>query len=111
MQQSDYYFTVFTPTYNRGHTLHRVYNSLRIQTCSDFEWLIMDDGSTDCTAELVKGWQAENHFPIRYYFQENQGKHFAWNRAAEIAFGEYFICADSDDEFTPDALQKFRTGS
>lgn len=108
MPRSDYYFTVFTPTYNRAHLLHRVYDSLGAQTYRDFEWLIIDDGSTDKTLELVKRWQAENLFPIRYFFQHNQGKHIAWNRAADLASGEYFLCADSDDELVPESLESFR---
>jgi|WetSurMetagenome_2_1015567.scaffolds.fasta_scaffold00022_46 glycosyltransferase involved in cell wall biosynthesis len=103
-----YYFTVFTPTFNRAPLLHRVYQSLAAQTCDDFEWLIVDDGSTDATAELVREWREENRFPIRYHFQKNRGKHIAWNRAADMAQGEYFLCADSDDEFVPDALQIFK---
>jgi glycosyltransferase involved in cell wall biosynthesis len=103
----DHYFTVFTPTYNRSHVLSRVYNSLRKQTFTDFEWLIIDDGSTDATAEMVKGWQKNTKIPIRYYFQENQGKHIAWNKAADLAQGKYFLCADSDDEFVPESLESF----
>lgn len=106
--KADYYFTVFTPTFNRAHLLHRVFNSLCSQSFTDFEWLIIDDGSTDHTVELVKGWQDKNLFPIRYYYQENQGKHIAWNRAADMAHGDYFLWADSDDEFVPESLELFR---
>lgn len=102
------FFTVFTPTYNRAHSLHRVCKSLCQQQFSDFEWLIIDDGSSDNTSELVKGWQSEGRFPIRYVFQENQGKHVAWNKAALLARGKFFLCADSDDEFVPHALQRFK---
>lgn len=104
---ANYYFTVFTPTYNRAHTLHRVYNSLCSQTYRHFEWLIIDDGSTDNTKELVEQWINVADFPIRYLYQENQGKHIAWNRAADLAHGEYFLCADSDDAFVPHALERF----
>ena len=55
-------FTVFTATYNRAHVLHRVYDSLRAQTFRDFEWLVVDDGSTDGTGALVEGWRAEADF-------------------------------------------------
>jgi glycosyltransferase involved in cell wall biosynthesis len=100
-------FTVFTPTYERAHTLVRVYDSLRAQTYNDFEWVIVDDGSTDSTADLVAGWQAENFFSIHYEKQGNHGKHIAVNRGAQMARGELFLIADSDDAFPPDALQIF----
>lgn len=100
-------FTVFTPTFDRAHTLARVYNSLCAQTFTDFEWVIVDDGSTDGTADLVASWQAENRIPIRYKKQSNQGKHIAVNFGAELARGELFLIADSDDSFLADALQIF----
>ena len=59
-------FTVLTPTYNRAHTLERAYRSLCEQTYQDFEWVVIDDGSTDGTRELVLGWQQEARFPIHY---------------------------------------------
>ena len=73
---SQYKFTVFTPTYNRVNVINRVYSSLLNQTFHDFEWLIIDDGSTDKTAELVQSWKNDPNtwFPIRYYWQENQLK-------------------------------------
>ncbi|MCD5968640.1 glycosyltransferase family A protein, partial [Riemerella anatipestifer] len=64
-------FTIFTATYNRAHTLPRVYESLVKQTSKNFEWLIVDDGSTDGTQALIKGYIEENKFPIRYYKQSN----------------------------------------
>ncbi len=60
-----YTFTVFTPTYNRAHLLYRTYNSLRKQTYRDFEWLIVDDGSTDGTETLIKQWSQEAEFSIK----------------------------------------------
>jgi glycosyltransferase involved in cell wall biosynthesis len=98
--------TIFTPTYNRAHTLHRVFASLCAQTLTDFEWLIVDDGSTDCTKELVTEWIKSAPFPVRYVGQEHTGKHLAHNRALNEARGYFFACLDSDDELLPDALEK-----
>ena len=97
-EPESYTFTVFTPTYNRAATLARVYESLQRQTFTDFEWIIVDDGSTDETAELVQQWRSESSFPIRYIWQPNQGKHVAFNRGVELARGELFLPHDSDDE-------------
>ncbi len=102
-------FTVFTPTYNRAHTLHRVYESLLWQTCNDFEWLIVDDGSTDATPDFVLHLQAcvGKAFPIRYFALEtNRGKHIAHNRALKEAKGEFLLVADSDDWIVPNALER-----
>lgn len=103
-----YVVTVFTPTYNRAHTLHRVYESLKSQTYRSFEWLIVDDGSTDDTFKLVKQWQQENFFPIRYMYQENGGKHIAFNKGVREAKGELFLTLDSDDSCVPHALERFK---
>lgn len=100
-------FTVFTPTYNRAHTLQRVYESLKAQTLRDFEWLIVDDGSNDETATLVASWAPEAGFPIRYEWQANGGKHTAINRGAEMAAGTLFLVLDSDDWCVGDALERF----
>jgi glycosyltransferase involved in cell wall biosynthesis len=98
-------FTVFTPTYNRAHTLHRVFESLLAQTFTDFEWLIVDDGSSDHTRDLVASWQAP--FPIRYIYKENGGKHTAFNLGVQEARGELFLTFDSDDSCVPEALETF----
>lgn len=99
--------TVFTPTYNRAYIIDELYNSLKKQTFIDFEWLIIDDGSTDCTYEKVKNWSADNtKFPIRYYKFENSGKQKEINRALDLARGELFFTVDSDDLLTADALDK-----
>lgn len=100
-------FTVFTPTYNRATTLARVHDSLVAQTMRDFEWLIVDDGSTDGTRALVEGWRAAAPFDIRYVWQENGGKHRAWNRGVDEARGELFAEIDSDDGCKPEALEAF----
>lgn len=99
-------FTIFTATYNRAHTLQRVYDSCMAQTFRDFEWLIIDDGSTDETAALVANWQAQADFPIRYYYQENSGKHIAHNRAVLLSNGFLFAHLDSDDAFVANALER-----
>lgn len=98
--------TVFTPTYNRAAVLHRVYDSLVQQTYRDFRWLIVDDGSADDTRSVVDGFAAENKIDMEYVYQENQGKHIATNRAVAMTDSELFVIADSDDAFTPDALEK-----
>ena len=99
--------TVFTSTYNRAYIIDELYNSLKKQTFIDFEWLIIDDGSTDCTYEKVKNWSADNtKFPIRYYKFENSGKQKEINKALDLARGELFFTVDSDDLLTADALDK-----
>ncbi len=108
MKRFDYVFTVFTPTYNRAHTLHRVYESLVAQTFRDFEWLVIDDGSTDKSKNLIEGWRDDADFPIRYIYQENQGKHVAHNRGVEEARGELFLPFDSDDACVPETLERFK---
>jgi glycosyltransferase involved in cell wall biosynthesis len=105
---SEYLFTVFTPSFNRARTLSRVYQSLQRQTCRNFEWLVVDDGSTDGTRALITQWQAESNFPIRYIFQENQGKPAAFNHGVQAARGELFLTLDSDDECVPEALERFK---
>lgn len=100
--------TVFTPAYNRAHTIYRVYESLKSQTYHDFEWIIVDDGSSDDTKKVADRFIAENpFFEIRYFYQTNQGKHIATNRAVREARGEFFITLDSDDGCKPDALECF----
>lgn len=101
-------FTVFTPTYNRRHTLDRVFDSLQRQTFRSFEWLVVDDGSTDATAELIQEYQRRADFPISYHYQKNAGKHAAWNRAVGLAKGDLFLVLDSDDSCVPEALHVFQ---
>ncbi len=99
--------TVFTPSYNRAHTLCRVYESLCSQTFKDFEWIIIDDGSSDNTKEVVDGYKAnDNFFEITYVYQKNQGKHIATNNAVKLARGDFFITIDSDDGCKPEALER-----
>ena len=99
--------TVFTPTYNRAYIIETLYRSLQRQSFRDFEWLIVDDGSSDNTEEVVARWQLEgNDFPIRYYKKENGGKCRAINYGVDRAQGKLFFNVDSDDYLTDDALEK-----
>ena len=98
-------FTVFTPTFNRKELLEKLYKSLQKQTFKDFEWLIVDDGSTDGTKEKVEEFLSEKKLEIKYYFKENGGKQRAYNFATEKANGELFICLDSDDEYVENGLE------
>lgn len=98
--------TVFTPTFNRGYIISKLYDSLKMQTYKNFEWLVIDDGSTDNTEILFNEWKKEkNEFSIRYIKVDNGGKHRAINMATDIANGELFFIVDSDDYLTTDALE------
>jgi glycosyltransferase involved in cell wall biosynthesis len=96
--------SVVTPAYQRADTLPRLYDSLREQTLEGFEWVVVDDGSTDETGELVAAWVAEAPFPIAYHRQENRGKHAAFNECVRLASGEFCALIDSDDWYRPEAL-------
>lgn len=99
--------TVFTPAYNRGYIIHKCYESLCRQTSKDFVWLVVDDGSTDNTAQLIKEWQKQdNGFEIKYIYKENGGMHTAHNTAYENIDTELNVCIDSDDYMPDDAVEK-----
>ncbi|MCR1839601.1 glycosyltransferase family 2 protein [Murimonas intestini] len=107
IENMDPILTVFTPAYNRAHTLGRTYESLKKQDCKEFVWLIIDDGSADDTAELVRLWQQEeNDFEIRYIYKENGGMHTAHNIAYENIDTELNVCIDSDDCMAEGAVRK-----
>lgn len=103
--------TVFTPTYNRAYIIDKLYKSLCQQTCKDFEWLVVDDGSTDNTKELINSFITENKIIIRYIHKENGGKHTAINLGVKEAHGELFFIVDSDDHLTNDAIEWIRDNS
>lgn len=99
--------TIFTPTYNRAYCLHKCYESMKRQTCQQFDWLIVDDGSTDNTKELVDSWiNEDNGFNITYVYKENGGMHTAYNTAYELIETELSMNIDSDDYMTDTAIEK-----
>jgi len=98
--------TIFTPTYNRGYIIETLYKSLKTQTCKDFEWLVIDDGSTDNTAEIFSQFICEQKVDIRFYKKGNGGKHTAANLALKLAKGELFFVVDSDDFLSENAVER-----
>lgn len=98
--------TVFTPTYNRAHTLERLYRSLCAQTCQDFDWLVIDDGSTDGTAALIRSFIEEGRISIQYIHKENGGLYTGYNTAYANIETELNVCIDSDDTMPVDAVEK-----
>ncbi|AQU80217.1 glycosyltransferase family 2 protein [Planococcus faecalis] len=97
--------TIFTPTYNRAYTLLRLYNSLKAQTNKNFIWLIVDDGSTDNSKELIENWINHKFIEIVYYKQKNQGKSMAHNKGVNLTRTELFTCVDSDDYLEERAVE------
>jgi len=96
--------TVLTPTYNRSHTLPRLYESLCNQESKNFEWVVVDDGSTDNTQALLSDFAMSAPFTIQIISQLNSGKHVAVNVGASVAKGEWIFIVDSDDALTPDGI-------
>lgn len=97
--------TVFTLSYNRAYCLHKCYESLLRQSCKDFEWLVVDDGSTDNTRELVASWIAEGLISIRYVYKTNGGMHTGYNTAYDNIDSELAVSVDSDDYLTDNAVE------
>ena len=99
--------TVFTPTYNREELIEHCYRSLQRQSSFNFDWLVIDDGSTDYTATVIKQWQQEEtRFSIRYVYKKNGGLHTAYNRGIQEPDTELFMCIDSDDWLPDDAIER-----
>ena len=98
--------TVFTPSYNRGYSLPRLYESLCRQSSNDFIWSIVDDGSSDNTIEIVKKWQSDHIINITYIQQANGGKMRAHNKGVALCATELFLCVDSDDYLVDDAIEQ-----
>ncbi|EOH94902.1 glycosyltransferase family A protein [Enterococcus pallens] len=106
LEHCEYDLTIFTATYNRDHLLSRVYQSIIDQEFTNIEWLIIDDGSSDNTAQLVKQWKAQKKIPINYYYQKNGGKSRAYNLGIEKAKGKFFLTLDSDDYLLDNSKEK-----
>ena len=99
--------TIITPTYNRASTLAACWKSLSLQTCRDFQWLIIDDGSTDGTQAAVEGFRAAApEMCIDYVYKENGGKHTALNASHPYIKGDYVVILDSDDTLIPTAVEE-----
>lgn len=97
--------TILTPTYNRGKYLEDIFKVLQQQTNQNFEWLIVDDGSTDNTKEIVESFIESNKLRIRYFCKENGGKHTAVNYGLKYISTKLTVILDSDDTFTNDAVE------
>ncbi|HRM26316.1 MAG TPA: glycosyltransferase family A protein, partial [Clostridia bacterium] len=101
------FLSIITPTYNRANLLSACYASLCQQTDLDFEWIVVDDGSTDDTEAVVRSFQTES-FPVFYRKKNNGGKHTALNAAHDLIHGKYVLLLDSDDTLTPDAVASIK---
>ncbi len=104
---SEFTFSIIISTYNRAYILQRALESITNQSISDFEVIIVDDGSTDDTRSMVCRWADRVDFPVRYIWQPNQGRHVAYNEAFKVANGYFSVILDSDDMLSPDALSIF----
>lgn len=112
MKSKEIKITIFTPTYNRGNEkcLGQCYKDLCAQTCKDFVWLIIDDGSTDGTREFVRPWldkniMEQNGFEIKYVYKKNGGTHTGYNKAFDLCETELIFCFETDDELLPKAIE------
>ena len=104
----DLFLTIFTPTYNRDYILPKLYKSLCQQTCKDFEWVLVDDGSTDTTGEMANNWLSEKKINMRFIKQKNSGKPIAHNKGVSEAKGDLFVCVDSDDYLLDNAVEEIK---
>lgn len=102
------FLSIITPTYNRQRELEVCYNSLIIQSCKDFEWIIVDDGSSDDTESLVKSWIEKNKISIRYFKQQNLGRYMALNKGVEKASAFLSMYMDSDDWFVENSIEEIK---
>lgn len=100
------FFTIFTPIYNRKHLLHRVWESLLAQTNQNFEWIVIDNGSSDGIETLLEEYQEKAKFPMKVIYLKDSGKYLAFNKVVHIAKGELLFPADSDDTFEPNLIER-----
>lgn len=103
------HLSIVTPTYNRAGLLQKCYESLRAQTCWDFEWIIVNDGSTDDTEKVMHSF-SNDHFPIYCISKPNGGKHTALNASHAHIHGDYVLILDSDDYLVPTAVEQVLDG-
>lgn len=106
----EYSFTIFTPCYNGENTIKRCFDSVASQTYDNFQWIIINDGSTDNSDEVIRAYIMQYDIlkdKILYLTQENKGKHVSWNRALKHSIGDFFIPGDCDDSFVPETLEFF----
>lgn len=101
-------FTVFTPTHNRAHLIPKLYETLKNQTCKDFVWLVVDDGSTDNTKEIIESFQRDNFIDIHYHFIPNGYLHLAESYSAKVVNSEYLVRIDDDDWLMDNCLEVFK---
>ena len=110
-ESMEYTFTIFTPCYNGAKTIQRVFDSVARQTYVNFEWIIVNDGSTDESDSVIRTLVETS--PVKdkivYISQENMGKHRTWNKVVDVAKGEFFVPADCDDSFVPCTLEFFNS--
>ena len=97
--------SIFTATFNRAYLLPRLYESICAQTDQDFEWIVVDDGSTDETEQLIEFFIREKKVEVHYFYQKNSGKHIAINEGLKLAKGDYFLSIDSDDFLAKDCIE------
>lgn len=101
--------TIFTPCYNGGNTIQRVFDSVENQTYNNFEWIIVNDGSKDNSDVIIQNLIKKSPIKdkIKYISQNNLGKHRTWNKVVDLSTGEFFVPADADDSFIPITLEYF----
>ena len=102
------FLSIITPAFNRAKFLPRLFNSLKVQTCQNFVWIIIDDGSTDDTKNEILKLIKDSPFEIKYIYKQNGGKHTALNVAFDVLDSEMFIIVDSDDFLTVDAVENIK---